>query len=153
MSPVAEVFDQAKRHQMIRGCEELIQVTHDPETVAKKGLELAAKVIELRHAEEDKKEVVSTHTKKVKKLREEVEALSNVVDSGAEMIPVPCEWHMNTPDAGIKTLIRLDTDKVVREEKMKKEDGQMVLDDLKNHQDPDGDPDDDQTEDPEGDND
>jgi hypothetical protein len=36
---------------------------------------------------------------------------------------------------------------------MKKEDGQMVLDDLKNQDEADGDPDDDQTEDPEGDND
>lgn len=68
--------------------------------------------------EEEKKRVASQYKLRLDTIDGEIEADTIKVNSGYEMRNVECGVFYHTPEQGKKTIIRTDTNKVVRVEKM-----------------------------------
>lgn len=117
--------------RVIRNTTDYLRVDYTPDELATKAQDLAAKIQELGRVENHKKNITSDLGAKIKTLEAEVSTLTGQVSSKGEYRSIRCEWHMNTPRRGRKTLYRTDTLAVVREEEMIDNDCQMVMDDLK----------------------
>lgn len=68
--------------------------------------------------EEEKKAIVSQYAARINESKALINKLSGVVTDGFEMRDIDCEIIYNKPEAGKKTIIRKDTDKVLVVEKM-----------------------------------
>lgn len=81
-------------------------------------LELAKKTKEHSSLTEEKKSVVSQYAAKLNEVKATCNKLSNQVSDGWEFRDTKCRIEYNKPEHGKKTIIRLDTDKVVGIETM-----------------------------------
>ncbi|MDD5599874.1 MAG: hypothetical protein PHV82_18165, partial [Victivallaceae bacterium] len=68
--------------------------------------------------EDEKKSVNSSLKASIDACNAEINRLGIIVSNGKEMRSVECAIHFNTPQDGIKSLIRMDTGEVIREQPM-----------------------------------
>lgn len=91
------------------------------------GKELAEATNELKELEDDKAQIVSDFKAKITAIEARVGVLSNKLRSGYEFQDVPCELRFDTPEAGQKQIVRLDTKEVVSNGVMSEEEKQRNL--------------------------
>jgi ribosomal protein L13E len=72
----------------------------------------------MRTLKRRKKEKYSEFTVQMKLTRGEMSLLAKEIKSKRETREVKCETHLDMPNAGMKQTIRLDTNEVVRTERM-----------------------------------
>jgi len=81
--------------------------------------------------EDQKSGNASMYSAKIKECSSKIDLLITQLSTGYENKSVECEWRLNFPIAGKKTLFRLDLNQIVEEEDMLPADRQLVLDDVK----------------------
>lgn len=103
---------------------EAIKYTFEPTEIRELGEALAREsqtVIDLR---DQKKKMTAEIGGQIKAATERVAELATKINTGCEFRDVECLVLMDTPARGRQTIIRLDTNKPVREEPMAAEDMQ-----------------------------
>jgi hypothetical protein len=91
------------------------------------GKELAEATNELTELENDKAQIVSDFKAKTTAAEARVAVLGNKIRSGYEFRAVECSVTMNTPEAGQKQTVRLDTKEVVATVAMTEDEKQSKL--------------------------
>jgi hypothetical protein len=81
--------------------------------------------------EDQKSGNASMYSAKIKECSSKIDLLITQLSTGYENKSVECEWRLNFPIAGKKTLFRLDLNEIVEEEDMLPADRQLVLDDVR----------------------
>lgn len=77
------------------------------------GNKIAELEIEIESIEADKKSDNDHYNSKIKSKSSEALSLSKELKAGTKDVEIDCEWYMNEPEEGKKTLKRLDTFEVV----------------------------------------
>ncbi len=88
------------------------------EELVEKGRKLSKETQRRNSLEDEKKSVNSSLKASIDACNAEINRLGIIVSNGKEMREVECETHFNTPQDGIKSLIRTDTGEVIREQPM-----------------------------------
>lgn len=91
------------------------------------GKELAEATNELREIEDDKARIVSDFKAKTTASEARVAVLSNKIRSGYEFRSVECSVAFDTPEAGQKQTVRLDTKEVIATAAMTEDEKQRKL--------------------------
>lgn len=131
MKKKPEQSQAEKPHVMIRKASEMFRIPFTEDEMREKSKELAMKHQEANRIKDEKSSVMQQFSGRIKEVETRIQVLSDQVSTGSELRSVRCEWHMNVPRQGRKTLFRTDTLDKVREEEMLDNDCQMVLDDMK----------------------
>lgn len=97
------------------------------EELLEQGKQLAEITSRITQLEEDKKRVVSDFSAKLNAASAESSVISNKITSGYELRLIDCVAYLNTPRAGFKQILRVDTREQVAVEEMTQEDSQRLL--------------------------
>jgi hypothetical protein len=89
-----------------------------PDEERMKGKLLSAAHSKLKVLEQRKKEFNDQNKSLTSGVEAEIETLSQQIASGIEHRDITCHWEFDTPQKGDKTLIREDTEEIVRIEEM-----------------------------------
>lgn len=89
--------------------------------------ELAYETRTLEETEDQKKSVVSDFTNTITGVKAKISGLANKVNNGYEFRNIDCEISFNNPEAGQKTIIRIDTGEIVKIEDMTQSERQENL--------------------------
>jgi hypothetical protein len=116
--------------KIIRRTTRLLRVAYSDREVLDKASELSSQLQTRNRFRSELKNTVSMIQAKIKAVDTQITTLTEQVSTRADMRDIPCEWHMHTPEKGMKTLYRADTMETVDVSAMVKSDHQMVLDDL-----------------------
>ena len=98
--------------------EELLECVLTEKELLDKGGQLSKKNQERDRLEDEKKTITSEFKAKVDSCNAEIAKLALVVSSGRESRKIRCETRYNTPEHGMKSLVRLDTEETVKIESM-----------------------------------
>jgi hypothetical protein len=112
---------------IIRKTTEYLRCPFTQEELAEKAEELALQTSRLNDLDGERSQVAADFGARIKESKARIARLANDVSSKHEMRNVPCEWHMNVPKQGRKTLVRVDSQAIVREEQMIDSDCQQTL--------------------------
>jgi hypothetical protein len=123
--------EQEKPHTLVRSASEHFQVPFTEAEMREKSKELAMKTQEIKSVQSQKSSAAKQFDARIKEIETRIQVLSDQVSTGQEIKIIRCEWHMNVPVRGRKTLYRCDTREIVRDVEMLDSDAQMVIDDLK----------------------
>lgn len=89
----------------------------------------AAEMADMELIEKDKEDVLAATTAamklELKGMRAGIRMRAGIVKSGKHMREVECEWKMNCPENGIKSLMRSDTGEIVTSSNMSREEQQQ----------------------------
>lgn len=105
---------------------EKLAVTLTEEEMAKLAEEMGALEIELAAVREAKKASSRNFKGKIDLLQEAIDEKAEIATSGQEMRFIDCEWRKDIL-AGVKRLVRLDTDREVRNMLLSEEERQQSL--------------------------
>lgn len=100
-----------------------LRVVFTEEELAACSKKLAKNIGKEEDLYEEKKTVVADFNAKIKEVNEVVRKLADDVRQGSEERDVKCQWKLDTPKAGLKVLVRLDTGEVVEQKSMELFDG------------------------------
>jgi formate-dependent nitrite reductase cytochrome c552 subunit len=89
--------------------------------------ELALAVTRKTRAEEEQKYAQAQFKTRIEAEIDVIGRLSNNINMGWDMREVDCSVHFHKPNEGFKTIVRLDTGEVVREDKMQRSELQENL--------------------------
>lgn len=92
-----------------------------------RGEENARAIKELSRVQSEKKEVANRYKAMEEKLTNDIDRLSDIVDTGREMRSVECE-HVVDYKANRVTVTRLDTFATVEDRKLNKDEAQIAMD-------------------------
>lgn len=128
---IDEAAEKAKKasEPFIRKTTESLLCKYSPDEIRQKTEELTAAIQDKRKFQGEKKAMNKQMDSKIEESEASINRLSEELQSGKEHRSVECEWHMNTPRPGRKTLIRLDTLEQVRESDMLPADRQQEITD------------------------
>ncbi len=106
---------------------EVLKYTFSAEELLEKARESAQATSSLSGAEETLKEVSAQFKADIAKYEKRILELSRLINQGYEYRNIDCEWHMDTPEPGKKSLFRLDDGRFIREETMDEAEKQAEL--------------------------
>lgn len=107
---------------------ELLKVEFTDSEKQEFGGQLARITTEIKELKNAKKSVVSEFKSKIDNKEAECESISTKISNGYEYKNVECELHLNTPNGGVKQIIRKDTREVVKEVPMTVDELQVEID-------------------------
>lgn len=96
--------------------------------------DLVLKLQERTKLDTQRKNTASMLAAKLKEVEATIELLTTRLATGEENRYVDCEWLLNHPYPGRKTLTRLDTCEIIDEAEMLPGDRQLVLNDIAEHE-------------------
>lgn len=108
-------------------CEEFLKVSFTKEDLEKKGQDLARENGLVAEIELQKKSVLSQFKDRRAACDQKIAALSREISNGYEMRTVECVARYHTPKSNHKSIIRLDTNEVVRVDVMTASERQELL--------------------------
>ena len=89
----------------------------------------ASEMADMELIEKDKEDVLATTTAamklELKGMRAGIRMRAGIIKSGQHMREVECDWKMNHPGDGIKSLVRFDTGEIVTSSNMSQEEQQQ----------------------------
>ena len=88
---------------------------------------LAYETRTLEELEDQKKSVVSDFSNKITRVKASLSGLANNINNGYDFRNIDCEVLLNSPEAGQKSIVRLDTGEIVRVEDMTQNEKQEKL--------------------------
>jgi hypothetical protein len=89
-----------------------------PDEIAMYGRQLAGVAEAYDEVEERKADVAKDFKEQLQNLRGEIRRLARLVRTKKEKRTIACGVAMHTPTVGTKTIVRIDTGEIVREEAM-----------------------------------
>ncbi|MDD5699114.1 MAG: hypothetical protein PHH77_10905 [Victivallaceae bacterium] len=98
--------------------EEQLECVLTQDELVEMGRKLSKETQRRNSLEDEKKSVNSSLKASIDACNAEINRLGIIVSNGKEMREVECETRYNTPQNGIKSLIRMDTGEVIREQPM-----------------------------------
>jgi len=101
------------------------EFTEDEITALAKKLAYETRTLE--ELRDQKKSVVSDFTNKITGAEASISMLANNINNGYEYRYIDCEVSFNNPEAGQKSIIRIDTGEIVRIEDMTQAERQQNL--------------------------
>ena len=108
----------------LKQCEEYLSCELTDGELIERSKQLAKANEDLADVEARKKDVVADFTAQQKRHEANIGVLSRVVSTGKEYRTVKCEWEINWT-RGIKRLIRLDTQVIVKEAEIDQKERQV----------------------------
>lgn len=108
-------------------CMEYLRYEFTMEEVLDKGKELARKINEVPEAQSRKKAIITQVKEQEERAEPDIATLSRQVSNGYEYRHIECKILYHTPNAGMCTLVRLDTGEEVWQRAMTTEEHQEVL--------------------------
>lgn len=107
-------------------CEEYLQCILTDRELILRSKELAKCNEDLADVEAKKKDVMASFTAQQKKHEADIGVLSRVVSTSKEYRYVKCEWFYDY-NSGIKTLTRLDTLEIIKQEEISQKERQVAV--------------------------
>lgn len=111
----------------IKTTREFLKYVFTEQEIHEQGLELARVNQQVETLREEKKAVVSNYKAKIDRAETDMNVLSSNINNGYEYRNIECQVHLNTPNTGLKTVLRTDTGEIVRKEAMTPEELQYEL--------------------------
>lgn len=106
---------------------EVLKHTFTQEEVISKAMESAQEIQALESSRETLKEVSAQFKADIAKHEKRILELSRQINQGYDYRDMECEWHIDVPEPGMKSLFRLDSRELVRVDSMLPSEKQQEL--------------------------
>lgn len=127
-APAAQVVPEPK--VVVRETYEHLFTAFTQKEMSERSDELARKTLDLETIRSRKAAVQSEYKARETEVAARLKVLSTDISNRGEERRIRCEWRLNVPKEGKKTLYRMDTLDAVREDDMTPSDRQLTLNDI-----------------------